>query len=183
MAELKKIEFKQFGPYKIVGKEIRTKHGDFNPIFSSEYETIPSLWERCFSDGTFDNLIKMGEYCPPETPDGYQGYIRDFNEDDDSFTYLAGFFMKPDIPVPKGYTSYDVQEGIVAKAWIEGEEFDILSNAYNLTMEGIKKHGYEADWDNYFACEVYTEMRYGIPMRKGQKILILDYYIPCVKKR
>jgi hypothetical protein len=37
MATLKKIEFVDFGPYKIIGKEIRTKHESFNPIFQSKY--------------------------------------------------------------------------------------------------------------------------------------------------
>jgi hypothetical protein len=36
----------------------------------------------------------MSEYCPPETPDAYEGYMRDFCNEDGTFIYLAGFFMK-----------------------------------------------------------------------------------------
>lgn len=183
MAILKRIEFTKFGPYKIIGKEIRSKHENFNPIFQSEYETIPSLWKRCFSDGTFEILISMSDYCPIETPDGYEGYIRDFNNQDGTFTYLAGFFMKANTPVPIGYSSYEIPVCIIAQSWIEGEEYDILSNAHQLTVEGINKYGYKVDWQNYFACEVYTDARFGIPKSNGQNILVLDYYIPCIKKK
>ncbi|GKX30417.1 hypothetical protein SH1V18_28970 [Vallitalea longa] len=181
MATINRIEFAEFGPYKVIGKAIRTKHENFNPIFPSEYETIPSLWNRCYSDGTFEKLINMNEYCPAETPDGYEGYIRDFNNEDGTFTYLAGFFMKADTPVPPDYSSFEVPICTIAKVWIEGEEYDILTNAHKLSIEEINKHGYEIDWKNYFACEVYTEARYGIPKREGRKTLILDYYIPCIK--
>lgn len=182
MATLKKIEFVNFGPYKIIGKEIRTKQEGFNPIFQPKYPTIPSLWQQCFSDGTFDTLINMKEYCPPETPDAYEGYMRDFCSDDGTFTYLAGFFMKANTPVPDGYASYDVQACTIARAWIEGEEYDIYPNAHQLTVEAINQNGYAVDWENYFSCEVYTDQRFGIPKNKGQKVLTLDYYIPCTKK-
>lgn len=181
MALLKKIEFVEFGPYKIIGKEIRTKIENFNPAFPSKYQTIPSLWKQCFSDGTFDTLMNMKEYCPPETPDGYEGYMRDFCKEDGTFTYLAGFFMKANTPVPDGFASYDVPTCTIAKAWIEGEENDIYPNAHSLTVEAISKNGYVVDWPNYFSCEVYTDMRFSIPKNKGQKILVLDFYIPCKK--
>ena len=96
MAKVLKIEFESFGPYKIIGKAIRTK-----PMT----QDIPTLWAQCFSDGTFDTLTNMKEFCPPETPDAYQGFMRDFSNEDGSFTYLVGFFMKPDTPVPDGYNS------------------------------------------------------------------------------
>ena len=70
MATLKKIEFADFGPYRMIGKEIRTRHENFNPVFQTKYPTIPSLWKQCFADGTFRTLTKMSEYCPPETPEG-----------------------------------------------------------------------------------------------------------------
>lgn len=182
MAILKKIEFSPFGPYKIIGKEIRTKIENFNPIFPSKYETIPSLWKQCFSDGTFDVLINMTEYCPSETPHGYEGYMRDFCEKDGTFTYLAGFFMKANTPVPDGFSFYEVPACTIAKAWIEGEEGDIYPNAHSLTVEAINQSGYAVDWENYFSCEVYTDTRFNFPKNNGEKNLILDFYIPCIKK-
>lgn len=182
MATLKRIEFVDFGPYRMIGKEIRTKHEKFNPIFQSKYSTIPSLWKQSFSDGTFDTLVKMSEYCPPETPNGYEGYMRDFREEDGTFTYVAGFFMKANTPVPQGYACYEVPACTVAKSWIEGEEYDIYPNAYPLTVEAMKQNGYVVDREKFFLCEVYTDERFGIPKNNGQSILILDYYLPCIKK-
>lgn len=178
MAKLKKVEFVDFGPYKMVGKEIRTKIEDFNPIFPSPYPTIPSLWQQCFSDGTFDTLASMTEYCPAETPNGYEGYIRDFNKEDGTFTYVAGFLMNVNTTVPDGYAAYDIPACTIATAWIEGEEHEIYPNADQLTMEAIHQNGYVVDWQNYFKCEVYTDQRFGMPQRRGQKVLILDIYIP-----
>lgn len=178
MAELRKIEFVEFGPYKMVGKEIRTRIEHVNPIFPSQFPTIPSLWKQCFSDGTFDTLAKMTEYCPDETPNGYEGYMRDFNQADGTFTYVAGFLMRTNTPVPAGFIDYDIPHCSLAKAWIEGEEHDIYPNAHQLTVEGIHQNGYEVDWGNYFSCELYTDQRFGIPQKRGQKVLILDYYMP-----
>ncbi|MBU5437254.1 GyrI-like domain-containing protein [Tissierella sp. MSJ-40] len=182
MATLKKIEFVNFGPYKIVGKEMRTKHEISNPIYPTKYQTIPSLWRQCFSDGTYETLVKMSDYIPTEISDDYIGYMRDYDESDGTFTYLVGMFMKTNTPIPDGYAFYDLPFCTIAKAWIEGEEYDIYPNAHSLTVDAINKNGYEVDWPNYFSCEVYTNSRFGIPKNNGERILILDYYIPCKKR-
>ncbi|WP_105618932.1 GyrI-like domain-containing protein [Vallitalea okinawensis] len=181
MATLSKIEFVQFGPYKIVGKEMRTKIVEVNPIYQTEYQTIPSLWQQCFSDGTYDVLLNMRDYIPREISSNFVGYMRDFCEEDGTFTYLVGMFMNTDIPVPEGYSSYDIPAGTIAKAWIEGEEYDIYPNTYRLTVDAVKQNGYDVDWSNYYSCEVYTEQRFGIPKNNGQKTVILDYYLPVIK--
>jgi AraC family transcriptional regulator len=180
MAALKKIEFINFGPYRIIGKEIRTKHEVFNPIYRSKYPTIPSLWQQCFSDGTFDTLLKLPpRYMPAETPDGYTGYMRDFCKEEGTFTYLAGFILDANTPVPEGFAFYDIPACTIANAWIEGEEFDIYQNGLALTMEAVDKNGYSVDGSNYFICEFYTDQRFGNPKNIGQKVLILDFYVPC----
>lgn len=179
MATLKQIEFASFGPYKIIGKQIRTQHAAVNPIFQS-YPTIPSLWKQCFSDGTFEELLKMDQFIPLETHEGYVGYSRDYREDG-TFTYLVGWLMNGNTPVPEGYCAYDIPACTLAKAWIEGEEYDIYPNAQPLTVEAIERNGFVVDWENYFACEYYTHERFGAPQRNGTKVLVLDYYIPCKK--
>lgn len=89
--------------------------------------------------------------------------------------------MKPDTPVPEGYSAYEIPECTIARAWIEGEDYEIFSNSPALTVGAIKQNGYEVDWQNYFECEVYTDQRYGIPKSMGSKVLVLDFYIPCKK--
>ncbi|HEX3047369.1 MAG TPA: helix-turn-helix domain-containing protein [Bacillota bacterium] len=172
MASVKKIEFIPFGPYKIVGKAIRTR-----PMT----QEIPTFWAQCFSNGTYEKLLEMKDYHPIETDDAYIGYMRDFDSQGESFTYLVGFFMKPDTPVPDGYVSYEIPACTIAQAWIEGEEYEIYANSRALTVNAIKQNGYEVDWENFFQCEVYTDLRFGIPKNKGEKILVLDFYVPCKK--
>lgn len=36
-------------------------------------------------------------------------------------------------------------------------------------MEAIGQNGYEVDQMNYFACEVYTDERFGIPQKMEPK--------------
>ena len=170
MAKVTKIVFEPFGPTKIVGKEMRTK-----PMTQS----IPALWGRCFTDGTYDRLVEMKEHIPTDISNDYIGYMRDFDSGDGSFTYLVGMFMKPDTPVPDGYAAYGIPACTLAKAWIEGEEYDIYSNAHALTVDAIRKQGYEPDWQAFFQCEVYTDERLGVPKSKGEKVLTLDFYLPC----
>jgi len=122
----------------------------------------------------------MKEYLP-EDIDEYVGFFKGYNDDDDTFNYVVGMFMKQGVPIPDGYVGYDVPRQTTAKAWIEGEENDIYNNAYLLTTEALKKLGYETDWSGYYWCEVYTDQRFGIPKSKGEKHLILDIYMPCVK--
>lgn len=171
MANVKHIEFKQIGPYKMVGKEIRTK---------AMTQDISRLWGSCFSDGTYDKLLQLKDYIPTDIEDDYIGYVRDIDNQNNTFTYVVGMFMMPDTPVPDGFCSYDIPACTIANSWVEGEEFDIFSNGPSLTADAIVEHGYQVDQENYFLCEVYTDLRYGIPKKKGEAYM-LDYYISCVK--
>lgn len=171
MAKLAKIEFVEFGPYKIVGKQIRTK-----PMTND----IPRLWGQRFSDGTYETLLKMKEFIPMDIADDYVGYVRDLHPDG-TFTYLVGMLMETNTPVPNGFTAYDIPSCTIAKAWIQGEEYEIYSGAHSLTVDGMIQNGYKVDWEHYFKCEVYTDSRFGIPQNNGDKIIILDVYIPCIE--
>ncbi|MGM0885172.1 MAG: AraC family transcriptional regulator [Bacillota bacterium] len=169
VAKLAMIEFMNFGGYKMVGKEIRAKASE-----------VGAFWKKCFEEDMYNPLIQMKEYLP-EDIDEYVGFVKGYNDEDDTFNYVVGMFMKQDVPIPAGYVGYDVPKQTIAKAWIEGEENDIYNNAYLLTTEALKKHGYETDWSNYYWCEVYTDQRFGIPKSKGEKLLTLDYFMPCIK--
>lgn len=171
MSKLTKIEFVNYGPYKIVGKEIRT------PISPN----IQKFWGQCFEEGMYDKLLAMKEYIPTDILDDYVGYFREYDGADESFTYVVGMFMNPDTPVPEGYVGYDIPETLIAKAWIQGEEVEIYNNAYFLITEAMQQNGYEVDWEQFYWCEVYTDARFGIPKSQGETCLTLDYYMPCKK--
>lgn len=173
MASVSKIEFLPFGPYRVVGKDLRTK-----PMA----QNIPAFWGQCFTDGTYDRLLEMKEWIPDDIGNDYIALLHDFDGRDNSFSYLVGMFLKPGAPVPGGFASYDVSACTMAKAWVEGEEYELFSNAYALTLAAMKEHGYAADWESFFQCEVYTDERFGVPKSRGEKVLTLDYYMPCRKK-
>ncbi|WP_195575141.1 AraC family transcriptional regulator [Paenibacillus sp. 1001270B_150601_E10] len=169
MSKLTKIEFANYGPYKIVGKEIRTA---ISP-------NIQTFWGQCFEEGMYDKLLAMKEHIPTDILDDYVGYFREYDNADETFKYVVGMFMNADAPVPEGCVGYDIPETLIAKAWIQGEEVEIYNNAYFLITEALKQNGYEADWEQFYWCEVYTDARFGIPKSIGEKCLTLDYYMPC----
>ncbi len=171
MAKAVKVEFVHYGPRRMVGKEIRT------PIS----ERIHQFWGQCFADGTFETLTAMKDYFPLEDPDAYIGYFREYDNRDESFKYVVGLLMNGDTPVPQGFVGYDVPDCLIVRVWIEGDEAEIYNSAYFLITEAMKQNGYEVDWENFYWCEVYTDERYALPKSKGEKVVTLDYYMPCKK--
>jgi AraC family transcriptional regulator len=173
MAKLLSAEFMKFGPYRAVGREIRTK---------AMTQDIPALWVRCFSDGTYEKLLELKEYILPEKlGDEYISCVSEPDEEG-GFSYLVGMLMKEGTLVPEGFDFRDIPACTVAKTEIEGEEYDIYKNEFTLTKEAVKQNGYEVDYDNFFAFEVYTDEKFGIPKNNGEKVLVLDYYLTCRKK-
>ena len=171
MAKLISTEFIEIGPYRAVGKEIRTK---------GMSQDIPALWAKCFSDGTYEKLLEMKEYIVPERiGDEYISCVTE-PDGEGGFSYLVGMIMKDCTPVPEGFSFRDIPKKIVVKAEIEGEEYDIYKNEFLLTKDALNKNGRRVDYDNFFALEVYTDDKFGIPKSNGDKVLILDYYLGCV---
>lgn len=172
MAKLLSVEFLEFGPYRAVGKEIRTK---------AMSQDISALWVSSFSDGTYEKLLELKEYIIPQKLGNE--YVSCVSEPDGKggFSYLVGMIMKQGTPVPEGFNFRDIPECIAIKTEIQGEEYDIYKNEYILTCEAVKKQGYNVDYDNFFAFEVYTDEKFGIPKNNGEKTLILDYYLTCKK--
>ncbi len=172
MAKLLSTEFMEFGPYRVVGKEIRTH---------AMSRDISALWAICFSDGTYEKLLELKDYIIPEKMG--DEYLSCVSEPDGQggFSYLVGMIMQQGTPVPEGFNYRDIPRCTAIKTEIQGEEYDIYKNEYILTKEAAKKNGYEIDHDNFFAFEVYTEEKFGIPKNNGEKMLILDYYLTCKK--
>ncbi len=173
MARVINTNFIQFGPCKVVGIEIRT-----TPMTKE----IKELWENYYSDGTYEKLLEIKNQLPFSMNSDCVGYMRDFNEKDNSFIYLVGMFMDKDSKIPKEFVSYDIPECKVAHSYIEGEENELYSKGSALTIEQIEKNGYKVDDKNFFCCEVYNEDRFGIPKQIGDEILILDYFVPYIEK-
>lgn len=172
-AGIASISFSSFGPYKFVGKQIRVA-----PMSNQ----IAHFWGECFQDGTFDTLFGMEEYLPEAIAHDFAGCQRDFDPTTNTFVYMVGLFLKPGAPVPEGFSEFDIPARTLAVSWIQGEEYELYANAHPLTVAAIKSNGYEVDWEHYFLCEVYTKERFETPKNNGERVYILDVYMPCIKK-
>lgn len=172
MAELTRIEYEHCSARKIIGLERRVT-----------FHEAGKLWREYFETGIPERMGKVDSYFVNDIDDYIgMGHMSRFNESSTEFNYIIGKYVSPDAPVPVGLSSCMIPEGIVAKAWIKGEFNDILNHSYFLITEAIEKNGYVVDYNNFYWCDVYTYERYCNPSDRGDKILTLDYFMPCVKK-
>ncbi len=172
-ASIAKISFIPFGAYKFVGRQIRV-----NPMSNQ----IARFWGECFLDGTYDTLFDMADYLPEAIAHDFVGCQRNFDQATGTFLYMVGLFMKPDAPVPEGFVGFDVPACTLAVSWVQGEEYELYANSHPLTVAAIQANGYDVDWEHYFLCEVYTKERFEQPKNNGERVYILDVYMPCIKK-
>lgn len=171
MAELKKIEYIDCGPRKIVGMMKMT----------SFQKAGEECWGVAFKEGVFDKIKEIESWVCKDIDDYVGlGHMSKF-VGNDSFQYIIGKFVESDAPVPEKMYVENIPAGTVAKIWIEADNLnDIIASAYLICSEAIEKTGYKIDHDNFYWCDVYTYDRYCIPLEKGQKV-ILDYFLPVIK--
>ena len=171
MAELERIEYAHFDARKVVGIEKRVT-----------FQNAGEFWQEYFNSGASDRVEALASYVCQDI-DAYAGlgYMTHFDEAGESFDYVIGKFMTLDAPVPEGLVSHTVPEGIVAVARIKGEFVDILNEAFFLMKEAIEKNGYVLGDGEFYWCDVYTYERYCEPIERGEKIVTLDYIMPCHK--
>ncbi|GIO99977.1 hypothetical protein J14TS5_50630 [Paenibacillus lautus] len=171
MAELKKIEYVEFGARKIVGMMKMT----------SFQKAGVECWGSAFKEGVFDRIQEIERWICKDIDD-YIG-LRHMSKfvGKDNFQYIIGKFVELDAPVPEKMYAENISAGILAKIWIEADNLnDIIDSAYLICSEAIEKTGYKIDFENFYWCDVYTYDRYCTPLVKGQKI-ILDYLLPVIK--
>ncbi|WP_193726794.1 AraC family transcriptional regulator [Paenibacillus guangzhouensis] len=173
MAELKKIEYVELGPRKIVGMMKMTS-------FQAAGE---ECWGSAFKEGVFDRLQEIDRWICKDLDDYIGlGHMSKF-VGKENFQYIIGKFVERDAPVPEKMYTENISAGTVAKIWIEADNLnDIIDSAYFICSEAIEKTGYKIDYDNFYWCDVYTYDRYCTPLEKGQKI-ILDYLLPVIKNK
>lgn len=171
MAELKKIEYVDYGARKIVGRMKMT----------SFQKAGEECWGAAFKEGLFDKIAKIEDWVCKDIDDYIGlGHMSKF-VGDNNFQYIIGKFVELNAPVPETMYAENIPEGTVAKIWIEGDNLnDIIDCAYLICSEAIEKTGYKIDSNNFYWCDVYTYDRYCVPQEKGQKI-ILDYFLPVIK--
>ena len=173
MAELKKIEYVNYGARKIVGMMKMT----------SFQKAGEECWGAAFKEGVFDKIAELDQWICKDIDDYIGlGHMSKF-VDNDNFQYIIGKFVEPDAPVPEKMYSENISAGTIAKIWIEGDHLiDIIDCAYLLCSEAVEKTGYKIDHEHFYWCDVYTYERYCTPQEKGQKV-ILDYLLPVIKTK
>lgn len=172
-AELKKIEYIDYGARKIVDMMKMTS-------FQKAGEECRSA---AFKEGVFDKIIEIERWVCKDI-DNYigLGHMSKFVSND-NFQYIVGKFVELDAPVPEKMYTENIPSGTAAKIWIEADNLnDIIDCAYLICSEAIEKTGYRIDHQNFYWCDVYTYDRYCKPLEKGQKV-ILDYFLPVIKAR
>lgn len=172
MAELIKIEYEHKERVKLIGISKRT-----------DFYNAGGFWREYFESGAFEKIGAIdNKAC--EYNDDYisLGCMRNFDDAGVAFDYTIGKYFEADTSVPEGLSAVDIPEGTIARAKIKGELNEILNNAYFLITEAIKKNGYVVDYDNFYWCDVYTYDGYCKPADNGEKIVVLDYFMPCKKE-
>ena len=169
MATLVNLSFTDFGPARVIGKEIKVST-------SGEYNPIPQFWMKCFEDGTFQVLEAMSAYILEPSYVGWEG---EYDPSTGEFSYIVGMIMKPDTPVPYGFVSRDLPACKMAIGWVKGKEPEIYTEGINLTAKAMGEKGYEYDDAEGYMIEVYTYERFVMPQERGEDEVILDLYIPC----
>jgi AraC-type DNA-binding domain-containing proteins len=173
MAELKKIEYVDYGARKMVGMMKMT----------SFQKAGEECWGAAFKEGVFDRITEIERWICKDIDDYIGlGHMSKFT-DNDNFQYIIGKFVELDAPVPKNMYVENMPAGTVAKIWIEADTLnDIIDCAYLICSEAIEKTGYKIDHKHFYWCDVYTYDRYCIPLEKGQRIT-LDYLLPVIKDK
>jgi len=178
MAEMTRIEYVQCDERIVAGMMRRTT-----------FEHAGTLWRQAFENGIFEKLKELDEWLCTDL-DLYVGlgHMSRFShsygegaEEQNSFQYIIGKFLKREAPVPKELYTETVPAGTVAKIWIEADTLDqIIECAYLLCTEAVEKTGYEIDDAHFYWCDIYTQKRYQEPWERGGKVT-LDYILPVKK--
>lgn len=172
MAELTRIEYEFQEEKKIIGYQKRT-----------DFQHAGQMWQEYFNNGFSDKIKEIEHYDSDMGVDYISlGYMRDFDDAGMSFEYTIGKYFPQDTKEPDELKSVTIPSGLVAHGKIKGKLNDILVDAYFLLTEAIQKNGYKVDYDNFYWCDVYTFDGYCTPIEQGEEVVVLDYYMPCIKE-
>lgn len=174
MSKLIRFEVVPFQASRVIGKQVihTVKSGAPNPV--------PRLWEGMAADGSLDELKRLPERSTVGSDT--VGWMGEYNPVTQEFVYLAGVLAEPGAPVPEGYTFRDIPDCTMSIGYIEGteEEGDLYTGASELAARARHQHGYEYDHTaGDFEMEYYSYERFTVPLERGEKRLVLDYYSPC----
>jgi AraC family transcriptional regulator len=164
MPVLGNIAFIELPEVRMIG--IHVLHGGGN-------NPVPSLWDQCFSGGTFKAL----EHISPVV-DYWVGWMGDYNPATGRFSYIAGLLMPAGTEVPEGFDYRNLPPCVVGNGFINGDfsASDAFAHSHDLTVEGIVKNGYEPDYSQGWSAEAYAR---DLPFSAEEGTI--NYFCPCKK--
>lgn len=173
------FEISPFSKTRVIGKSVIVKLDNEG----SDDPTIPDLWAEMKDDGSLDTLLDLPDRVR-EDPDTV-GWMGEYSQEDQEFTYLAGVLVKHDADVPDGFAYRDIVDCEMAISRIQetddAEGGNIHGEASSHTAKARTENGYTYDGSmGGFEMEHTSYERCRLPEKRGEKIE-LDFYSPSRK--
>ncbi|AOT72302.1 GyrI-like domain-containing protein [Geosporobacter ferrireducens] len=145
MEILGNIDFVELPASRIVGIEVVNGGGD-NPV--------PALWEQIFSQNKLNVL-----HSEQALLDLFIGWMGEYNPENGTFTYIAGYLMPSGNKVPDGFSYRDIPVCQIGLGTINGSfaNGEVFAHSHEMTIEGIRKAGYEPDYSYGWSAEAYPK--------------------------
>ena len=165
MIELRKTTVIAIPDAKIVGLEVINGGGQ-NPV--------PSLWAKIFREKLLEELA--GEQA---ILDMYVGWMGEYDQQNDTFRYIAGRLMPIEYSVPDGFDHRSVSSCQAGLSRINGsfKDGEIFKQAHALTVQGICEMGYTPDYSYGWSAEAYP-LELSFDAESGT----IHYICPCNEK-
>lgn len=164
MATLSKVDFVELPAARVIGIKV-VNGGGHNPV--------PALWKQIFSQNTLDILR-------PEQAilDLFIGWMGEYNSENGTFTYIAGYLLPCKAEVPDGFSYRDIPACQIGLGTINGNFADgeVFAHSHEMTVEGIYKAGYEPDYSYGWSAEAYPK-DLSFEATEGT----INYICPCKK--
>ncbi|MGG5373254.1 hypothetical protein [Enterococcus sp. AZ196] len=164
MAILRKTEIISIPESLMVGIEV-VNGGKQNPV--------PVLWKKLLENNTLDTMSQNDTIL-----DMYVGWMGDYNPQNGTFKYLAGYIMPLGYDIPKGFSYRQISTSNIGIAEIEisNSNRNVFSQLHDMTVAGIHQQGYEPDYTFGWSAEAYP-FDLAFEATSG----ILHYICPCKK--
>jgi AraC family transcriptional regulator len=142
---------------------------------------VPAMVGEMYASGSMAFLVNLPERATAD-PDTV-GWMGDYDPESASFVYIAGVLARPDSPVPEGYDFRDIKPCQIAMTSIQGtDDNDTCSGGHNHSAKAMAENGYEYDRSaGGFEIEYFPYQKFEVPLLKGEKNLVMDYWSPCKK--
>lgn len=164
-AELIDLQVVELAECKVVGREIRVTMSPEAP------NPVPGFWTSCFADGTIATLRSLDGLL---YPNALVGWLGDYRKSDESFVYVVGMVVGPEVEPPAGCTARALPPGRYAVGYVRGPEPDIYAQARELVIAELARRHLAPDPQATCEIEWYDDERFD----GAGATHVLDYCVP-----